>query len=54
MYFKDGDKYEWNWKKDKKGGKGIFYWNDGNRYEGDLKNEKREGKGLKYWSYIDR
>ena len=41
MYWKNGDRYEGDYKNDKREGKGIMYWNDGDKYEGDWKNDKR-------------
>ena len=49
MYYKNGNKYEGEWKNDKKEGKGLFYWNNGDRYEGEWKNDNIEGKGIKYY-----
>ena len=50
LLWNDGDRYEGDFKNDKKEGKGIYYWNDGNRYEGDFKNDKKEGKGIYYYN----
>ena len=53
MYWNDGDRYEGEWRNDKKEGKGIYYYNTepwkGDRYEGDNRNGKKEGKGIYYW-----
>ena len=49
-----GDRYEGEWRNDKKEGKGIYYWNDGDRYEGDFRNGNFEGKGIYYFSNGDR
>ena len=38
MHFKNGDKYEGDWKNDIKEGKGIYFFNNGDKYEGDFKN----------------
>jgi hypothetical protein len=40
MTFANGDKYEGEWKDDKRNGQGIFTSNDGNVYEGTWKNDK--------------
>ena len=49
-----GDRYEGDWKNDKREGKGIHYWNNrGDRYEGDWKNDAKEGKGAYYWNNGD-
>ena len=42
-YYKSGNRYEGEWKNDKREGKGIYYFNDGDRYEGEFKNHKMEG-----------
>ena len=34
MYYYNGNRYDGNWKNDKKEGKGIFYDSNGNIYEG--------------------
>ena len=47
MFYNDDDKYEGDWKKGSKDGKGIMFYNDGEKYEGDWKNDKVEGKGKK-------
>ena len=41
FYYKNGSKYNGEWKNDKKEGKGIFYWNDGAKYDGEWKDDKR-------------
>ena len=43
------NKYEGDYKNNKREGKGIFYWNNGNRYEGDFINDKFEGNGILYY-----
>ena len=40
-YFRDGNRYEGNFKNNLRDGKGIFYYNN-YRYEGDWKNDKKE------------
>ena len=42
----DGKKYEGEWKKDKKDGKGIFNYGNDESYEGDFKNDLRSGYGV--------
>ena len=44
--YKNGNRYEGNYKNNKSEGKGIYYWNNGDRYEGDWKNRKINGKGI--------
>ena len=31
MYYNNGNRYEGDWKNDKKEGKGIYYFNNGDR-----------------------
>ena len=40
MYFSNGDRYEGNFRSDKKEGKGIYYYNNGDRSIGDYYNDK--------------
>ena len=49
-----GDRYEGEWKNNKKEGKGIYYWNNGDKYDGDWRNGKFEGKGIYYYNNGDR
>ena len=49
-----GDRYEGEFRNNKKEGKGIYWWHDGDRYEGDLRNGKKEGKGIEYYNNGDR
>ena len=46
-YFKDGDKFEGDFKNDKKEGTIIFYYNNGNRKMGFYMNDKPIGKHVK-------
>ena len=39
-----GDRYEGEWRNDKKEGKGIYYYNNGDRMMGDYYNDKPIGK----------
>ena len=52
--FFNGDRYEGEWKDNKKEGKGVYYWNrspwKGDVFEGEWKNNKKEGKGIYYFS----
>ena len=38
-YYKSGNKYDCEWKDDKKEGKGIFYYNVGDKYDGEWKDD---------------
>ena len=42
MYWNDGDKYEGEWKNNKREGKGIMFYTNGNKVEGIWKNDKLE------------
>ena len=42
MYYKDGEKYDGEWKNGLFEGKGIYYFKNGNRYEGEFKNDNME------------
>ena len=53
MYYKNGDRYEGEWKNDDREGKGILYYKNGDRYDGEWKNDKREGKGILYYNKDD-
>jgi len=58
MHWNNGDRYEGEWKNNKKEGRGIYYLGDGefkgDRYEGDYKNGKAEEKGIYYYANGDR
>ena len=41
-------KYEGEFKKNLKDGKGIYYFVDGGRYEGEFRDDKKEGRGTYY------
>ena len=49
-----GDRYEGEFRHNKKEGRGIYYWHNGDRYEGDFRNGKLEGKGIYYWNNGNR
>ena len=57
MYYNNGDKYEGEWKDDKKY-KGIHYFNEepfkGDKYDGFFINDKFEGEGIYYWNDGDK
>ena len=44
MYYNNGERYEGDYRNDKREGKGIYYYNDGDRQMGDYSNDKRIGK----------
>lgn len=44
--FKNGDKYEGEWLRDKANGKGKFWHSDGDYYEGLWLDDKAHGQGL--------
>lgn len=44
--WKDGRKYEGEYKEDKKDGFGTYTWADGKKYSGEWRNSKRHGKGM--------
>ena len=44
--FKNGDKYEGEWARDKANGKGKFWHSDGDYYEGFWLDDKAHGQGL--------
>ena len=50
MYYYNGDRYEGDYKNNKREGKGIYYFNNGKRYEGNWKNDKKDGKGIMYYN----
>ncbi len=39
----NGDKYEGEFKNDKKNGYGIYFYDDGDKYEGVFENDKKKG-----------
>ena len=42
----NGNKYDGDWKDDKKHGKGVYNFNNGDEYDGDWKDGKVHGKGV--------
>ena len=50
MYYNNKDRYEGDFKNDKREGKGIYYFNSGEKEEGNWKNDKlEENENSKYW-----
>ena len=61
MYYKNGSKYEGQWKNDKKHGRGVFISQNYNnpkligiKYEGEFNNDKIEGYGVGKYTSGDR
>ena len=54
IHLNNGDRYEGDYKNDKREGKGIYCWKDGSKYEGDWKNSLKEGKGIYIWKDGDK
>ena len=53
--YKNGDRYEGNWKNDKKEGKGTYYFTQkGDIYKGYFLNDYPNGKGIYYYKNGDR
>ena len=46
----NGDRYEGEFKDDKRTGRGTYYWASGNRYEGEFVDGDFNGWGKKYWA----
>ncbi len=46
-YYHNGDRYEGDFKNDKREGKGIIYYNNGDREMGNYFNDKKIGKHVK-------
>ena len=51
MTYPDGDKYDGEWKDDKKHGQGTYTFADGAKYVGEWKDDKYHGKGT--FSFAD-
>lgn len=50
-YYCSGDRYDGQWKDDKKHGTGKCIWTDGSNYDGQWENNRRNGKGE--YTYAD-
>ncbi|KAJ9458310.1 Phosphatidylinositol 4-phosphate 5-kinase 8 [Diplonema papillatum] len=48
-YGVEGDRYEGEFKDDKKHGEGCYTFANGNRYEGEFVEDRRNGFGIYYW-----
>ena len=44
--YANGDKYDGEWKDNKKDGKGILSCANGDKYDGNWANDKRNGEGI--------
>ena len=42
-YFPNGDRYEGEFKNDKRDGQGVYYWKDGDRTVGNFANDQSVG-----------
>ena len=51
MYYNNGDRYEGDFRNDKREGKGIFYFNNGDRQMGDYYNDNPIGKHVTLTQY---
>jgi hypothetical protein len=49
FFFSNGDKYEGDWKDNKRDGEGKFI-NKKGRYEGEFKDDLKEGKGTFFYN----
>jgi len=47
--WESGNKYEGEWKNNKRHGQGTLYFNDGDIYVGDFRDNKRNGQGVYTW-----
>eukprot|EP00826_Nyctotherus_ovalis_P020286 TRINITY_DN1635_c0_g10_i1.p1 TRINITY_DN1635_c0_g10~~TRINITY_DN1635_c0_g10_i1.p1 ORF type:complete len:527 (+),score=113.99 TRINITY_DN1635_c0_g10_i1:200-1780(+) len=54
IYYESGDKYEGEYKNNKKNGKGTYYYTNGDRYEGEWINGKQCGTGVLYYANGDK
>ena len=46
----NSDKYEGEYKDDKKDGEGVFIWENGNMYKGSFCNDQKHGYGEMRWN----
>jgi hypothetical protein len=46
MQYENNDKYNGEWKEDKKQGQGVCQYADGDKYEGGWEDNKRSGEGI--------
>ena len=52
FYYNNGEKYDGDWKENKKEGNGIYYYSNGSIYEGEWKDDKKEGNGT--FTYVKK
>ena len=45
MVYSNGDKYDGQWERDKRNGRGVIYFADGKRYEGEWVDDKISDAG---------
>jgi len=50
-YYANEDKYDGQYKDNKRGGKGIQYYKGEGKYEGEWQNDKKHGQGSLYTMY---
>ena len=50
MIYKNGDRYEGNFKDELLEGNGTYYWKNGDKYVGQLKNNQENGFGALVFS----
>lgn len=46
MRFKNGDRYEGEWKNDDMSGHGFYFWSSGDTFEGEFDCDRRDGDGV--------
>lgn len=49
LTYKDGRRYEGEYKLDKMHGRGVYVWAEGARYEGEYREDKKNGRGVQTW-----